>query len=89
MDGDEELNACIAIAEVQGWAVRKRQNMQVPGELFSQVAGVHWEKFHHKFEKNLLRILKHNTFISLGVRVCTTLTTLFTRAPHRVHHPGP
>lgn len=36
----------------------------VPRQLLSQVSGVHWEKFHHKFEKNLLRILKHNTFIS-------------------------
>ena len=36
----------------------------IPCKLFSQMSRVHWEKFHHKFENNFLRILKHNISIS-------------------------
>lgn len=71
VDEDKELAHCknTELCGKEGRKERRKKTSTVPGQFFSQVAGVHWEKFHHKFEKNLLRILKHNIFISFLLQV--------------------
>ena len=66
----------------------------IPCKLFSQMSRVHWEKFHHKFENNFLRILKHNISISfISTVTClqkhTHTHTLPSSLPSSPHHSFP